>query len=251
MKVFSHARHSAIIDDPDGSLAAGEASGQFDVRCSLPSGSPSIKAALEANGRVPVAGNAGGVSAGQWVIIGVAAALFAVGLFFALLAGGAAVIPGIVIAAVGVLLAGVGSVSITRRRRNLLVLGKAWSNGWIRFAPARVGGVWVHRVSTHNDNPDRRNNERRYYFKAIVEVQPDDGTEPFTFTTREFPAAASWDGTPVGLNLAAGPLDVLEPEYSNGWTVCRYIAGNPASATISSDLSGKQVEAALRAAGIR
>lgn len=251
MKIFSHARRSAVIDDPNGALASGEAAGQFDFRCSLAPGSASVLSALESNGRVPVAGNPGGISAGQWVMVAVAAAMVSVGLLFVVLAGGPSTIPGFVIMGVGLLLAVMGSMSIMRRRQNLLILGKAWSNGWIRFAPARVGGVWVHRVSHHNKNPDRRNNERRYYFKAIVEAAPDDGTEPFTFTTREFPAAASWDGIPVGLNLAAGSLDVLEPEYGNGWTICRYIAGDPSSATISTDLSGKQVEAALRAAGIR
>ncbi|HJG47103.1 MAG TPA: hypothetical protein K8V62_12115, partial [Corynebacterium variabile] len=60
------------------------------------------------------------------------------------------------------------------------------------------------------------------------------------------------DGNPHGLHTAPGPLDVSEPEYSNGWTLVRYVAGAPEeSATVTTGLTEAQILAALEAAGVR
>lgn len=251
VQVFKYGRSSVVIDDPLDGLVRGDQSGTFDQRCTLPAGSVALNAALSNNGRMPVAGNTAGFSVVQTVVLTIGAVLFGLGGFLAARGGTQALVIGLVIGAIGLLMAGVSLYSASKRRSRLRILGKAWGNGWLRFAPARVGGVWVTRVSTHNDNGERMNSERRYYYKAMVQAYPTDGTEPFTFRTSEFNAPANWEGRPYNLHMADGPMDVLEPEFTNGWTICRYIAGQPETATISTDLSAKQVKAALEVSQIR
>lgn len=249
--IFRYGRSSVIIDDPADGLAYGEEVGTFDEGCSLPAGSAAINAALSSNGRMPVAGNSAGFSAVQIVVLVVGVALAAFGGFLATRGSTQPLVIGAVLGAIGLLMVGIALYSATKRRGRLRILGKAWANGWLRFAPVRVGGVWISRVSTHNDNGDATNTDHRYYYKAMAQAHPTDGSEPFTFRTGEFNAPADWEGRPYDLKVADRPMDVLEPEYTNGWTICRYIAGQPETATIATDLSAKQVKAALEAAQVR
>lgn len=251
VEVFKYGRSSVVIDDPQDGLARGNEAGTFDQRCPLPAGSVAVNAALSDNGRMPIAGNSAGFSVVQIVVLVVGAAMGAFGAFLATRGSMQPLVIGAVLGAIGLLMAGIALYSAAKRRSRLRILGKAWGNGWLRFAPVRVGGVWITRVSTHNDNGERTNTERRYYYKAMVQAYPTDGTEPFTFRTGEFNAPANWEGRPYNLHMADGPMDVLEPEFTNGWTICRYIAGQPETATISTDLSAKQVKAALEVSQIR
>lgn len=146
--------------------------------------------------------------------------------------------------------------SARSRRRRLVALARAWQNQWLRFAPARVGAVWVDRHVTHGRKDARgANQDNRYWFRALVEVYPTDGTPVFTVTTEPFQALANRDGVPHSLHSAPNPVDVFEPEYTNGWTVARYVAGDhdtvTASATVTTNLSLPQVGAALEAAGVQ
>lgn len=251
MKIFQYARTSSMIDDPGNVLSHGAASGLFNNRCPFPSDNPAIVAALESAGTMPVAGSKWPLSPIQ-VVVGVGALVVGtIGTLATALGSGGTRVIGVVILGVALLLLMIAVISTAQRRRNVSVLGTAWRQGWVRFAPARVGGVWINRVVHHNPHQDRLNYHRNYYYRAAVQVFPTDGSQPFTFTSTEFEAIASWEGMPVDLNQAYGPLDVFEPEFFNGWTICRYIAGQPNSATITTDLSRRQIAAALAAAGVR
>lgn len=245
-RIFNYARVSAVIDDPDNAVARGVEMQQFDQPCPYPVGSPAVDAALESNGRMPVAGMRGGTSTAQVVLFGVSLALIILGVLL-LMFGSAAAVAGAVLGLVGVLLFGVAVVSVRKRIRALEQLSMAWRSGWLRFAPARVGGVWISSFSRHGNQRDERDSEVRFRYRALVEVYPTDGSAPFRFHTSEFTAPSSRNGKPVGLNMVEGPLDHFEPEFTNGWTIARWVAGNEDSATITTDLSIAQIRAALRA----
>lgn len=251
VEIFQYGRSSVVIDDPADGLVRGAQAGTFDERCSLPAGSAAINAALSNSGRMPVAGNAAGFSVVQTAVLCVGGCLVLFSGFLGLRGGTQSTVIGTVLSAIGLLMAGIALYSAKKRRGRLQILGKAWGNGWLRFAPVRVGGVWISRVSTHNDNGDTTNTDRRFYYKAMAQAYPTDGLQPFTFRTGEFNAPADWNGHAYNLRMAEGLMDVLEPEYTNGWTICRYIAGQPETATIATDLSAKQVKAALEVAQIR
>lgn len=252
LDVFTHARTAALIDDPYGALARGAEAGTFAQSCTLPSGSPAITAALESNGRMPVDGLRGGMATSQVAISIVGLVLVVLGLFlFFVPDGTGAKIAGAFIGFTGALLWTVTVFSARKRIGAVENLATAWQNGWVRFAPARVGGVWISSVSRHGNRREDRDTEYRFRYRALVEVYPTDGTEPFRFHSSEFTALADRHGVPLGLKMVEGPLDHFEPEFSNGWTVARWFAGDPESATITTDLSVAQIKAALRASAVR
>ena len=253
-KIFPYARASAVIHDPSGALESAERTGAFDLPCPFPNGSTVIAQALQKNGKLPVNSAFGGLGGGRIILAIISLAMLAVGFFCLLLRvtrGGPSIIIALVLFFVGGLLAAVTIYSIRVRRRNLHHLGVAWRNGWVRFARARVGGVWIAGATEHNRTEDHTH-EVRYRYRAIAEVLPDDGNEPFTITTEEFSAPSDSYGRPYSLILADNPLDVLEPEHFNGWTIARYLAHDPHNtATICTDLSSGQVKAAIEAANGR
>ncbi|WP_295641941.1 hypothetical protein [uncultured Corynebacterium sp.] len=249
-KIFPYARTSATIDDPSGALQNSIQNGAFEKPCPHPAGSPGLVQALEHNGRLPVNSAFGGLGGGRIVLGAVAIGLILAGFFFGFFSitrGGPSIVVPIVLLFIGGVLGAVAAYSVRLRSRRLHQLGVAWRNGWVRFAPARVGGVWISSASQHN-NSDDYTHEVRYNFRAIVEVLPNDGGEKFTFVSSEFSAPADADGKPYKLHRAENPLDVLEPEHFNGWTIARYLAHDPAgTATISTDLSAAQVKAGVEA----
>lgn len=253
--LFEHARATAQVADPGGFLRDGADTGRFDHACPDSPDDPAVTDALRSTGRVPIAGvYALGLSLPQWSLVGVAGglALLAVICLFA----GAPVVA-LVFVVFAVFLGGLTAFSAGRRREGLLALDAAWRQGWVRFAPARVGAAWLDREVRHGPamgpRDDRgRNQDVRHWYRAGVEVFPTDGTDPFTVTTSPFQVLADRDGNPHGLHTAPGPLDVSEPEYSNGWTLVRYVAGAPEeSATVTTGLTETQILAALEATGVR
>lgn len=253
-KIFPYARISAVIDDPSGALESAGQTGAFELPCQHPSGSPAIIRALQNNGKLPVNSAFGGLGGGRVILAIVSLAMVAIGFMcaaFRFTRGAPSIIIAIVLIFIGGLLAAVTVYSVRVRRRNLYQLGLAWRNGWVRFAPARVGGVWISGATEHNRSEDHTH-EVRFRYRAIAEVLPDDGNDPFTITTAEFSAPADSLGRPYGLILADNPLDVLEPEQFNGWTVARYLAHDPQNtATICTDLSSAQIKAAIDVASGR
>ncbi len=248
-KIFPYARSSALIDDPSGALQAAASSDAFASPCPHPTGSPAVTKALAERGKLPVNSAFGGLGGGR-VILGIVGLVMTLtGVVCALLRftrGAPSIVVALVLLLIGVLLVVVTVYSARQRSRNLHQLGMAWRNGWVRFAPARVGGVWVSSATRHN-GPEDHTHEVRYKFRAIVEVLPTDGGESFTITTAEFSAPADADGQPYDLISAENPLDVLEPEHFNGWTIARYLAHDPhGTATISTDLSAAQIKAAVQ-----
>lgn len=253
--LFNHARTSAVIHDPERAIRDGAERGRFDTRNPKVANSPALVAALESNGRMPVAGRESGVS-GMQILLGIIAALLIIGGGALAVLSTATLPVGAIIALIGVGLLAVTVVSFRRRRANIAHISKAWANGWLAFAPARVGGVWISSATQHSSRNYNRddhvpNNDVRYQYRAVVEVFPTDGSQPFQFTTAEFSAPASHSGVPINLKMMEGPLDQGEPEYSNGWTLARWVYGNQDSATITTDLSKLQIQAALKAVGPR
>ena len=255
LPLFHYGRSSAVIDDPDGAIRRGAESGQFDTRNPHVANSPALMAALESHGRLPVAGSRGGMSTTQ-IVIGVIGLALLIGGVALCLIPGPALFAGLILGAIGLLLVVVDVISFQRRRANLTMISQAFNNGWLSYAPARVGGVWISSARQHsshnNDREDHvRNNDVRFRYRALVEVFPTDGSEPFRFTSGEFSAPASHRGVPLDLKMMDGPLDHGEPEFNNGWTVARWVSGNQESATISTDLAKAQIRAALNAVGPR
>ena len=253
--LFNYARSSVTIHDPDQALARGAESGQFDTRNPRQTTSASLLAALESNGRMPIAGSARGFSVPQVVcaVVGAVLVLGAIALILATRAMGG-IIAGGILGLIGVLVLALAAVSMSRRRKNMEKIAAAWNNGWLCFAPARVGGVWISGVTRHSGRRDDehsrgRDNDIRFRYRAVVRVYPTDGSPEFEFVSEEFSAPASRRGQPVNLKMMEGPLDHFEPEFSNGWTIARWVAGNPESATVTTDLSQAQVRAGLRASG--
>lgn len=256
-RIFTHARSATTIADPGGLVEDGYGAGRFSTACPFPSDYEAVTDALSANGTMPVAGaRLFGLATAQLVLVACAVAVVLVGV---LLLGAGSVSGtgvGVVLILLGAGLAGLSLVTARSRRRRLLALAAAWRNGWLRFAPARVGAVWVDRLVTHGRaNSQGANQDNRYWFRALLEVHPTDGSPVFTVTTAPFQALADHAGTPHDLVSAPNPVDVFEPEYSNGWTVVRYLAGDhdtvAASSTVTTNLSLNQIGAALRAAGVR
>lgn len=249
-KIFPYARTSAVIDDPSGALEAAAESGAFSKPCPYPEGSPALTRALEDNGKLPVNSAFGGLGGGRIVLAVVSTALLASAVFFGFTSisrGTPSIVVPIVLLFVGGVLGAVTLYSVRMRRRNLYQLGVAWRNGWVRFAPARVGGVWISSASHHNSSEDYTH-EVRYNYRAIAQILPTDGGDSFTITTSEFSAPSDADGRPYNLHRAENPLDVLEPEHFNGWTIARYLAHDPqGTATICTDLSASQVSAGVKA----
>ena len=253
--LFHYGRSSAAIDDPADAIRQGAESGQFDTRNPHEVNSPALMAALESHGRLPVAGSRGGMSTAQIVIETIGLALLIGGVALCLISG-PALFAGLILGTIGLVLVVVGVISFRRRRSNLAMISQAFNNGWLSFAPARVGGVWISSVRQHSShNIDRddhvRNNDVRFRYRALVEVFPTDGSEPFRFTSGEFSAPASHRGVPLDLKMMDGPLDHGEPEFNNGWTIARWVTGNQESATITTDLAKSQIRAALQAVGPR
>lgn len=256
-QIFTHARSRTITADPGSLIEDGYLAGRFDDTCTLPPDSPEVTRALQDNGTMPVAGaRLFGLDTTQLVLIASAAGVVLAGVLLL----GAGTVSGTGIGAAMLIIAaclvGLTLVSARSRRRRLVALAKAWKNDWLRFAPARVGAVWVDRHVTHGrKSPNGANQDNRYWFRAVVEVHPTDGSPVFTVTTEPFQALANRDGEPHGLRSAPNPVDVFEPEFTNGWTVARYIAGDrdtvTASATVTTNLSLNQIGAVLRAARIQ
>ncbi len=257
--IFTHARNSTTLHDPDSALAEGMNSGAFDVPCTLPPDSAAVTDALQHQGTMPISGTRWlGMSTGQLVLVGASAVLLLAGVVLIGVSSGPSDTPGlvtgVVLGVIGLAVGAITAVSVRARHRNLLLLAAAWQNGWLRFAPAEVGAVWVDRTVQHGQKRhDRVNQDNRYWYRALVQVHPTDGHAPFTVTTEPFQALGDRDGRPHDLRTAPGPLDSFEPEYANGWTVARYVAGDAAScaasATVTTNLSDDQVRAALAAAG--
>lgn len=245
MKIFRHGRRAALIDDPDKALAQGVAGGQFAQRCSSPADSPAFIAALESNGRMPVGGMRSGLSVAQIAIALTGLGLCVIGGLIAV-AAGRGMVAGIVIAVVGALLLVLAVMSSRKRIKGVENLGAAWRSGWLRFTPARVGGMWIDSVTHHGSPSDDHNSDVRYEYRALVEVWPTNGEPRFVFVTSPFSVIGERDGKSRGMEISPEPLDQFEPEFSNGWTVARWVAGNPASATITTELSERQIVAALQ-----
>lgn len=247
--LFRYARTSPVIEDPNGALHRGMEGGSFQERCALPQDDPAVVAALESQGRVPVDGMKNGMANSQAVLCVVAVGLIVLGVamgvltnrFGGWLAGG-------IMAVIGAIILAIDIWSIRRRKQAVANLSEAWHNGWLRFAPAHVGAVWVSSSTRHGNQREQRDADFRYRYRALVEVYPTDGSAPFHMHTEEFDANADRDGIPYGLKMADGPLDFFEPEFSNGWTVARWVAGDPQSATITTDLNMDQIKAVLRVA---
>lgn len=258
MKIFTHARQDMTVHDPVGAIAAGHQQGRFDVDCSLPQDDPAVTGALQAHGTMPVAGVRWlGLATGQLVLAIMSVVMVLLGLVLVAVSSGPSETPGrvagVVIAVLGAAVGVLTVISARRRRVGMHALANAWQHGWLRFAPAEVGGVWIAREVVHGrEHPQGVNQDHRYWYCAEVRVHPADGTEPFTFITRPFEALGDRDGNPHDLRTAPGVVDAFEPEYANGWTIVRYIAGDPqdreASATVTTNLSDDQVRAALEAA---
>ncbi|WP_297009292.1 hypothetical protein [uncultured Corynebacterium sp.] len=253
--LFTHARTSTQVDDPGGFLRDGASSGRFDLPSPDGPDDSAVAVSLRSSGAVPTGGiHALGLSTPHLLLVGVTVVLLVLALT-CLVAGGPVV--ALVFTVFALVLGVLTLVSVQRRRVGLRTLDAAWRQGWVRFAPARVGAAWLDRVVRHGPSTgprgDRgRNQDVRYWFRAGVEIFPTDGTEPFTVTTSPFQVLADRDGKPHGLRTAPGPLDLTEPEYCNGWTVARYIVGSPVeSATVTTGLTDTQILAALEAAGIR
>ncbi|MBC2681572.1 hypothetical protein [Corynebacterium anserum] len=250
--LFRYARTSPVIEDNYGALRRGKENGVFRQPCPLPAENPAVLAALESHGRVPVDGLKNGMAGSQALLSAVSVSLIILGTFLCVFTtrfGGC--VAGGVIASIGIVILIVDVWSIRRRQRDVATLSEAWHNGWLRFAPAQVGGVWVSSSTRHGNQRELRDADFRYRYRALVEVHPMDGSEPFYVRTDEFDVDADREGLPYGLKMADGPLDMFEPEFSNGWTVARWVAGIPESATITTDLNVEQIKAVLRAAGIR
>lgn len=252
--LFTHARNATTIADPGSVIEDGYLGGRFDTPCPLPSGSREFDAALEDNGTMPVAG-AGvlGLATSQLVLVISALVVVVVGVLLVSAGTVSGTGVGIVMVLLGVAIAAITWSSARARRRRLLALARAWQNGWLRFAPARIGAVRQDRLVTHGRaNRQGSNQANHYWYRAVVEVHPTDGTGVFTVDSAPFEALADHGGVPRGLRTAPNPVDALEPEYSNGWTVVRYVAGEPeASATVTTNLSEPQITAALRVAGVQ
>jgi hypothetical protein len=256
-RIFTHARSATAIADPGGLIEDGAATGRFAAPCPLPPDDERVTAALRGSGTMPVSGaRLLGLATSQLVLAVAACGVLLVG---ALLLGAGSVSGtgvGVVLLLLGVGILGFTWTSARGRRRRLLALASAWQNGWLRFAPARVGAVWVDRQVTHGRaNSQGANQDNRYWFRAVVEVHPTDSTPVFTVVTDPFQALADHEGAPHDLVSAANPVDAFEPECTNGWTVARYLAGDDetrsASATVTTNLSVAQISAALTAAGVR
>lgn len=257
--IFTHARSATTLHDPAHAVEQGASSGTFDVPCNLPSDSPAVIDALEGHGTMPVAGTRWfGLSTSQLVLAGVSAALVLAAVILVAVSSGPSDTPGlvtgVVLGLIGLAVGAITAVSARARRRGLMALATAWHNGWLRFAPAEVGAVWVDRTVLHGQKrPDGVNQDNRYWYRALVRVHPTDGHAPFTVTTQPFQALGDREGHPHDLRTAPGPLDSFEPEYANGWTIARYVAGDAdtcaASATVTTNLSDAQVRAALAASG--
>jgi hypothetical protein len=256
-RIFTHARSTTAIADPGGLLEEGAATGQFASPCPLPPDDDRITGALRGTGTMPVSGTRlFGLATSQLVLVVSACGVLVVG---ALLLGAGSVSGtgvGLVLLLLGAGILGFTWTSARGRRRRLLALASAWQNGWLRFAPARVGAVWVDRRVSHGKaNRQGANQDNRYWFRAVVEVRPTDGTPVFTVVTEPFQALADHEGAPHDLVSAPNPVDAFEPEYTNGWTIARYLAGDQetrsASATVTTNLSPAQISAALTAAGVR
>lgn len=255
MVIFDHARTSGGVHDPGGFLRDGAAAGQFTATNPAGQDSSPLTAALSVHGQLPMPGvRLFGLSTAQ-LVLGLLS-LVLVGSGLAMLCTSAPV-AGVLLLLFGLVSGTVTAVSGHRRLTGLRALTQAWSTGWIRFAPARVGAVWHDHDVRHGPaagpSEDRgRNQEVRHFFRTTLEVVPTDGSPTFRVTTAPFEALATRDGEPRGLRTAPGPLDAGEPEYSNGWTIVRYVDGaHQESATPTTNLSREQIIAGLAAAGIR
>lgn len=264
MHIFDHARMHPSFSDPGGLIRKGFAAGLFENPCPEPPDAAEFVAALERSGRMPVSDAQHGVGPAQGSVIGLGtlAVIAGIAVCWIQVAQGAGIVPtgliGLVVAVLGAVVLVSGMATVRRRRQALAALYRAWDTGWIRFAPARVGAVWLHRrhhvVGQESPAAAKKlgNEDVEFYFKAFVEVFPTNGVAPFSFETEEFRAIADVDANPRGLIAAPSPLDVAEPEFSNGWTVARFLATAPqSSATITTNLSERQIEAALSSPGAR
>ncbi|WP_420098504.1 hypothetical protein [Corynebacterium sp.] len=255
-RLFTHARNATVIADPGGLVEAGYAAGRFATPCPLPPDDDAVTTALRDNGTMPVAGaRFFGLATAQLVLVATALAVVLVSLVLLGAGSVSGVGVGIVLLLLGAGILGFTALSARSRRRRLVALATAWQNGWLHFAPARVGAVWIDRRVTHGRaNSQGANQDNRYWYRAVVEVHPTDGSEVFTVVTEPFQALANREGVPHDLVSAPNPVDAFEPEYTNGWTIARYLAGTPEtmtrSATVTANLSLTQIGAALKAAGV-
>lgn len=208
-----------------------------------------VEKALVAAGAMPVSRDVLGLGVARLIMLIIAGVLAVIG-FGVALSSSRGTIAGIVVGVLCVMLMGAIFLSARRRKFAIQQLTRAWEKGWVQFGPARVGGVWISGQSSHNIE-DKRTHEVRYRYRAAVEVLDGDYGPGFRFNSEEFGAPSDRDGQPLGLHMAQSELDVLEPEFFNGWTIARWVVGaEEKSATIATDLSRKQVIAALQAAGI-
>ncbi|MGO1949732.1 MAG: hypothetical protein ACTH1D_08865 [Mycobacteriaceae bacterium] len=250
--IFTHARSSLTIDDPAGLVESGYRGGRFASPCELPRDDADVTGALEAHGTVPVSGVRWlGLATPQLVLAGVAAVLVVGGLILTGISDTPGLVAGVVLTVIGAAIVALTVTSARGRRRRMIALAAAWRNGWLRFAPAEVGAVWIDRVVKHGRKDSRgANQDSRYWYRAEVRVHPTDGTPEFTFTSRAFQALSDDDGVPRDLRTSPNPVDAFEPEYANGWTIVRYVAGEQEdTATVTTNLSEGQIRAALAAAG--
>lgn len=248
-KIFDYGRTSPLISDPGNVLAALPLSEDESHSLTLRGAQTDVEKALAAHGSMPVSRDVLGVGVARLIMLIIAGVLAVVG-FGVAFSSSRGTIAGLVVGIVCVML--IAAIFFSARRRKLAIqqLSLAWEKGWVQFAPARVGGVWISGQSAHNVE-DKRTNEVRYRYRAAVEVPAGNYGPGFRFDSEEFGAPADRDGQPLGLHMAPSELDVLEPEFFNGWTIARWVVGaEEKSATIATDLSRKQVIAALQAAGI-
>lgn len=256
-RIFTHARSTAAIADPGNLIEQGHAAGTFAAPCPLPPDDGRVTGALRDAGTMPVSGvRLFGLATAQLVLVVSACVVLLVGVLLVGAGSVSGVGVGTVLLLLGVGILGFTWVSARGRRRKLVALASAWQNGWLRYAPARVGAVWVDRRVTHGrGNNQGANQDNRYWYRAVVEVHPTDGTPVFTVVTDPFQALANREGVPHDLVSAPNPVDAFEPEYTNGWTIVRYVAGTretrSGSATVTTNLSLDQISAALSAAGVR
>lgn len=253
-ELFEPARTATTVADPGGLLRDGAATGRFDSPAPAGPDTSAVTAALAGAGPMPLAGvHVLGLSTAQ-LVLGATAGLLVVAALAAFV--GWSTPAAVVFLVLAVIVGALTVVSAHRRRESLAPLYAAWQGGWLRFAPARVGAVWLDHSVRHGPpmgpKEDRgRNQDVRHYFRATVDVLPTGGSTPFRFTTAPFQTLADRDGVPHGLRTAPSPVDATEPEYANGWTIVRYVAGAAEqSVTVTTNLTAAQITAGLAAAGV-
>ncbi|KAB1503658.1 hypothetical protein F7230_00555 [Corynebacterium sp. 320] len=251
MKVFDYAHASTTHGQAEEALAQPSVLASISSPREGESTDPrqtGFTEALASHGQLPVPRPVAGVGVGRGLcLLGAAGCVIwavAVGL-----AGNVLLAVAVGVIAVA-LLAGV-AVSHRAYRRRVALVERAWDNGWVRFAPARVGAVWVSHMS-HHQGTKALDQDTRYYFQARVQVCSAEGEELFQFDSAPFSAPADRNGVPLDLHTAPTPLDLLEPEAFNGWTVARWIDGHEEhTATIATGLTRQQICAGLTHAGVR